>query len=356
MSKTRPGHFFENFWVGQSLVHGTPRTLSEGDRSLYIAFTGARHPLHCAAPLAAACGYPATPLHDFLVFNIGFGKTVPDISLNAVANLGYADLRFLRPVYPGDTLTADSTVIGLKQNSSGKNGVVYVRSTVRDQHGQDVLTWIRWVMVNKRNLAAPAPEPLIPELPESVPAERLAIPAFLRPGKLDPAATAGRDYWEDYRPGERIDNASGMTLDESDHTLATKLYQNPARLHFNAQAAGGKRLVYGGHVIAVCHALNYEGLENVLNVAAINAGAHCNPSYAGDTLYASTEVLEQWPLPGRNDLGALRLRLVGTKNIPAAEIRDRFAEQNGKPTYHPNVVLDLDYTVLMPRRTAMENR
>ena len=81
-------------------------------------------------------------------------------------------------------------------------------------------------------------------------------------------------------------------------------------------------------------------------IAAINAGTHCNPAFAGDTLYARTEVLDKWELQGRDDLGALRLRMLGMKNLTPAELSE--AKVGGK--YHPNVVLDLDYTVLMPRR------
>jgi 2-methylfumaryl-CoA hydratase len=65
---------------------------------------------------------------------------VPDVSLNAVANLGYAELRFHRPLVPGDTLRTRSEVIGLKENSNGKTGVVYVRSTATDQHGESPST------------------------------------------------------------------------------------------------------------------------------------------------------------------------------------------------------------------------
>jgi len=79
------------------------------------------------------------------------------------------------------------------------------------------------------------------------------------------------------------------------------------------------RLVYGGHVLSICRALSYEGLENALLIAAINAGTHANPSFAGDTLYCRHEVLEKWELAGRTDLGALRLRMLGLKNQPAAE-------------------------------------
>jgi 2-methylfumaryl-CoA hydratase len=348
--KPRPGRFFEDFRLGLRIVHPTPRTLTDGDAALYIALTGARQILASSAPAARALGYRDRPLDELLVFHVAFGKTVPDVSLNAVANLGYADVRFLAPCYAGDTLRAESEVIGLRENSSRKSGIVYVRSSAFNQAGDPVLTWVRWVMVNKRSDAA-APAPAVPELPPVVPAERLAVPAFLRAAAFDIALTGSSDLWDDYEAGERIDHPSGLTLDESDHTLATKLYQNNARVHFDALAmrksAFGRRLVYGGHVISVCRALAYDGLENALAIAAINGGSHVNPTFAGDTLYALTEVREKWRLPGRDDLGALRLRLLGLKDLPPGELAGPLPAGGGYPA---SVVLDLDYTVLMPRR------
>jgi len=204
-------------------------------------------------------------------------------------------------------------------------------------------------MVKKRDKTRAAPQMVIPEFHAFVKPERLVVHDFLDCREFEIGLTGGEWRWEDYMIGERIDHPAGMTLDESDHTFATRLYQNPARLHFDAHmmraSAFGRRLVYGGHVISVCRALSYEGLENALLIAAINAGSHCNPTFAGDTLYARTEVLDKWELPGRDDLGALRLRMIGTKNLPPAELSE--AKVDGK--YHADVVLDLDYTVLMPR-------
>jgi 2-methylfumaryl-CoA hydratase len=350
--KLRTGHFFEDFRLGERLVHPTPRTVGEGEAALYIALTGARHVVHSSRPVAHALGHRDRPLDDLLVFHVAFGKTVPDVSLNAVANLGYADVRFLAPVYPGDTLRAESEVIGLRENSNRRSGVVYVRSDACNQDGAKVLTWARWVMVHKRDADAAAPAAHVPELPREVSPDRLAVPAFLRGGSFETAATGVSDVWDDYAPGERIDHPGGMTLDETDHTLATRLYQNTARVHFDAHMMAStpfkRRLVYGGHVISVCRALSYDGLENVLAIAAVNAGSHTNPTFAGDTLYARTEVREKWALPGRSDVGALRLRLVGTKNLPPARLEGTTGA-DGKP--HPNVVLDFDYTVIMPRRS-----
>jgi 2-methylfumaryl-CoA hydratase len=344
--RPRDGFFFEDYAVGRRFSHATPRTLTAADESLYIALTGARNPVHCSVPLARALGHRDAPLDDLLVFNVAFGKTVPDISYNAVANLGYAGVRFAAPVYPGDTLACSSEVIGVKANSSGRNGVVYVRSCAHNQEGTEVLTWVRWVMVAARGTAAG--QPFVPELPAQVPAADFALPSQPLPDTLF-AATGSARCWEDYEPGMVIDHPGGMTIEEADHMMATRLYQNTARVHFDAFAARdtafGKRLVYGGHVISVCRALSYDGLENAFAVAAIHGGTHAQPTFAGDTLYCRHVVLAREEIAGRRDVGALRLRMLGVKNaalaaapVPAA------GEKNAA------VVLDLDYSVLVARR------
>jgi 2-methylfumaryl-CoA hydratase len=348
-SRPADGWFFEEFALGQRFAHATPRTITAGDCALYLALTGARQPVHCAETVARAMGHPSCPVDDLLVFHVAFGKTVHDISYNAIANLGYAGLRFLEPVYVGDTLTAQSEVIGLKQNSNGTSGVVYVGSRALNQHGREVLSWARWVMVAKRDHAAPAAAAVVPDLPRRVPVSQLAVPAFLRPAALAPEATGGARLWEDYDAGQSIDHPGGMTVEESDHMLATRLYQNTARVHFDAHAARanqfGRRLVYGGHVISLCRALSHDGLENAFAIAAIHGGSHANPTFAGDTIYARSVILERDPIPGRDDVGALRVRLIGAKNVklgdlptPAPGARD------------PAVVLDLDLTLLVPRK------
>lgn len=348
------GRYFEDFTIGETIVHATPRTITEGDAALYIALTGSRHIAHCAKPVAHSLGLKDKTIDDLLMFHIAFGKSVPDISVNAVANLGYAEVKFEHPVYAGDTLTTQTEVIGLKQNSSGKNGIVFVRSTSFNQNHKPVLSWVRWVMVHKNNLQAPAPETVIPELDTVVAVENLIIPDALDAKDFDLDVTGSERLWDDFEVGERLNHPAGMTVDDSDHTLATKLYQNNARLHFDdlmmQQSAFGKRLMYGGHVISICRALSYDGLENALFIAAINAGTHANPSFGGDTFYTWTEVLEKWSIPGRDDLGALRLRMVGLKNQTADSLESTHVDIDGKRQYHPNVVLDLDYTVLMPRK------
>ena len=134
-AKTSLGNFFEDFRLGQTIRHATPRTVTLGDVALYNGLFGARFAVQSSDVFAQKIGYPRSPLDDLLVFHVVFGKTVADISLNAVANLGYADCRFLKPVIPGATLTAVSEVIGLRENSNRKTGIVYVRSRGFDETG-----------------------------------------------------------------------------------------------------------------------------------------------------------------------------------------------------------------------------
>jgi len=346
--KTDPGRFFEDFRLGDVLAHATPRTVSEADATLYLALTGTRFAVNSADPFATALGFRRAPLDDFLAFHIVFGKTVPDVSINAVANLGYAGGVFGAPLYPGDTVTARSEVIGLRENSNRQTGTVYVRSEGFNQHGESLVDYVRWVMVRKRDAAAPAPTPVVPKLPEAVSPATLVVPPGLDLRGYDRILAGARQGWEDYAPGERIDHVDGMTIEEAEHAMATRLYQNTAKIHFNrhseAQGRFGKRLIYGGHVISLARALSFNGLANAFRIAALNGGRHVAPCFAGDTLYAWSEVLEKRPVAGRDDVGALRLRLVAAKDHPCADFPGRQGE-----AYHPAVVLDLDYWALMPR-------
>lgn len=353
--KTNPGNYFEDFQAGTRLVHAVPRTITEGDQSLYVGLTGDRFPLHCSAEFARSLGYRRETVNDLLTFHMVFGKTVNDVSLNAVANLGYAGVRFLEPVYPGDTVRSVTEVVGKKENKSGENGVVWVRSTGTNQRGAKVLEFYRWVMVNKRDPKTPTGANDNPVMPREVAPEDLVVPGGLSLDGYEPWAAGGRAWFEDYEKGEKIDHVDGMTLEESEHQIATRLYQNTAKVHFDQFQAENtrfkRRLVYGGHVISLVRSLSFNGLENTLAILAWNGGAHANPTFAGDTLYAWTEVLDRAELPGRTDVGALRLRLVGVKNLDLrAEPFPLKVEKDGKSVYHPNVVLDLDHWVLMPRR------
>lgn len=340
-NKTNAGRFFEGYAVGDVIRHAVPRTLSRGERALYHALYPARHALYSSDQFAQSCGLRGSPIDDMIVFHTVFGKTVPDISLNAVANLGYAEARFLKPVWAGDTLRSTSEVIGVKQNSNGKTGVVWVRTRGLNQHDDVVVEYVRWVMVRKNNLDAPAPQAVIPELSNVVPASELNVPAGLDFSTYDAELAGEAHRLGDYAAGEIIDHVDGVTVEEAEHMLATRLWQNTAKVHFDAtNRPDGKRLIYGGHVISMARALSFNGLANAQIIAGINSGTHANPCFAGDTIRAWSEVLDtaQTAMPG---VGAIRLRLVATKG-DAGVLRG----DDGK--YASDVLLDLDYWALMP--------
>ena len=342
MAKTNPGRFFEDYQMGQVLHHAVPRTVKMGERALYHALYPARHALYSSDQFAQACGLPFSPLDDMVAFHVVFGKTVPDVSLNAVANLGYAEGRWLAPVWPGDTLRSESEGIGLKQNSNGKTGVVYVRTRGMNQHDEVVMEYCRWVMVRKSNLDAPAPETVVPDLAKVVPADQLVLPQGLDFTGYDFTLAGEPHRLGDYEIGEKIDHVDGVTIEEAEHMLATRLWQNTAKVHFDATfRPDGQRLIYGGHVISMARALSFNGLANAQMVVGLNGGAHANPCFAGDTVKAWSEVLDKAETiaPG---VGAIRLRLVATKG------GNPFALKGDDGKYLPEVLLDLDYWALMP--------
>jgi 2-methylfumaryl-CoA hydratase len=342
MPEANRGRFFEDYTAGEVIRHAIPRTLSGGERALYHALYPARTAIYSADTFAQACGLRASPMDDLIGFHTVFGKTVPDVSLNAVANLGYAEGRWLRPVWPGDTLSAESEVIGLKQNSNGKSGIVWVRTTGRNQDGQAVLEYVRWVMVRTRTPGTTAPEPVLPTLKPHVDAKDLVIPDGLDFSSYDFTAAGEHHRLRDYTVGDVIDHVDGVTVEEAEHMLATRLWQNTAKVHFDASAReDGRRLIYGGHVISLARALSFNGLANAQMIVGLNGGAHANPCFAGDTVRAWSEVLETAGTaePG---VGAIRLRLVATRGAHPGQLRGA----DGK--YLNDILLDLDIWALIP--------
>ena len=351
-NKINMGNFFEDFSIGQKIIHPLPRTISEGDVSLYIAFTGSRFALHSSNEVAKQMGYDKRPIDDTLMFHLTFGKSVQDVSLNAIANLGYAEIAFPNPVYIGDTVSMTSDVIGLKENSNGKSGVVYVHSIGVNQNGDEVLNFKRWVMVHKKDKETSSGINEVPTFAKTTPIlDKINLPEIKC---VDTDSTGGKFFFEDYEAGERLNHPDGITVDNSDHTLATKLYQNNAKVHFNdhmmKSSPMGQRLMYGGIVISMARTLSFNGLQNAQNIYSINSGAHANPTYAGDTIYAYTEVLETIDHK-REDLGLLRLRTIAVTNQKSSEIENPKGE-DGK--YLKNVVLDLDYTVVIPKKKTQK--
>ncbi|MFN8638911.1 MAG: hypothetical protein U0360_05520 [Dehalococcoidia bacterium] len=245
------------------------------------------------------------------MFHMVFGKSVPDISTDAVANLGYADVRFEATVYPGDTVRAHTTVLGRRRSARGDTGVVGPHIRLQPaQRGS--AAFIRWVLMNKRDPSTATGVDDAPNSSRWTP-RRSTCPL---------SSTAGLLLERYRRPrvvGPRPASAStveGVAIEEAKPDGGPTLPEHGAGAPGAYALQGtrfGKRVIYGGHIISMARALGYNGLENAVRVLAFNGGTHSNPTFAGDTVFAWTDVIERIDL-GRPDAGALRLRLVGVKN------------------------------------------
>ena len=337
--------YFEDYKLDEVITHSIPRTITDGDVAIYLATTGSRFALNYSSKFSKSLGYESTPIDDILLFHIVFGRTVPDLSLNAIANLGYAGVKFLKPAYVGDTIKSKSKIIGLKENSNGKTGTVYVESVGENQKGEHVLSYFRWLMMRKKSNKTHLEKPTIPDLPEFVDEKEFIVPEKFDNKKWDPIITGSNAFFEDYNVGEEIHHLDGQTIEEAEHQIATRLYQNNARVHFNHHVEKdgrfGKRIIYGGYIISLARAISCNGFANGFRVAAIHSGRHSAPTFSGDTIYAWSRVLSKTTI--NDSIGALKIKTFASKN----DNKMSFPEGKKLPD---NIVLDLNYSILIPKK------
>tara|TARA_A100001015_G_C14966257_1_gene703081 strand:- start:371 stop:1402 length:1032 start_codon:yes stop_codon:yes gene_type:complete len=336
--------YFEDYSIGETIKHSVPRTVTEGDVSIYLSTTGSRFALNYSKEFAKDVGFKSMPIDDILLFHIVFGRTVPDLSLNAIANLGYAGVNFLQSVFIGDTLTAESKIVGLKENSNGKTGTVYVKSTGVNQKGEEVLTYYRWLMMRKRDFDIHLSEKTIPELPEKVPTNEFILPEKLNLKNWNSEITGSNSFYDDYSINEEIHHLDGQTIEEAEHQLATRLYQNNARVHFNQHVEEkgrfGKRIIYGGYIISLARAISCNGFANTIKICAIHSGKHSSPTFSGDTIYAWSKVLEKKVI--NENIGTLKIRTLASKNNSIMIFPDEKLPDN--------IVLDIVYSIIIPKK------
>ena len=344
MKKNFKSRYFEDYKLNEEINHSVPRTITDGDVAIYLSTTGSRFPLNYSAEFSKTLGLKKIPIDDILLFHLVFGRTVPDLSLNAIANLGYAGVKFHKPAFVGDTLNASSKIIGLKENSNGKTGTVYVESVGKNQNDEIVLTYYRWLMMRKRNEGMiKSFQNTIPDLPDKVKTKDFNIIENFDIDKWSSSVSGSSFYFNDYSEEEEIHHLDGQTIEEAEHQIATRLYQNNARVHFNQhiEKSGrfGKRIIYGGYIISLARAISCNGLANTFKLAAIHSGKHSAPTFAGDTIYAWSKILEKEII--HKNVGAMMIRTIASKNDSKMNFPD-------KKNLTDNIVLDLEYSVLIP--------
>jgi len=358
--RKKTGNFLEDFVPGQLFRHKGGKTVTEGLFTTFTEFSMTTNPLAKNARYARAYGFEGLVCPPGLVMLVAFSQTVEDVSENARANLEYIDMRFGAPVYVGDTLEVETKVIGVRPSTSRPNlGIVHVQSTARKNVGAEneavVLTWQRKVQVYKND---PKAELHAGEVePDGVECE-LWLPEY------DPSAdykalahlSSPDSYFEDLEPGTRIEHSRGRTM-TPEHIHMTAILDNTSQVHCNQymidldprQYVGGQLIIFGGIPFVLCLGLSCPDVgDNALGDLVYATGRHTAPLFAGDTVFAATDVLARRDHPTREDLGIVDTRLLGHKFVPEV---DEPQDDKAPSGWKKLEIFNLDRSLVLKRRS-----
>jgi 2-methylfumaryl-CoA hydratase len=321
--RKKTGHFLEDFEVGQLFRHKGGRTIGEGLHAHFTDFCYTTNPLHKNLRYAQAYGYDRLLVPPGLVMAVAFSQSVEDVSENARANLEYIDMRFGAPVHVGDTIETETTTLGVRPSTSRPElGVVHVQSVARKQTGEVVIAYQRKVQVFKGDPNATLREGQIDPKPVEV---RPVLPEYRSNAAYRDLAHLTNDdtYFEDFELGDTIEHSRARVMTE-EHIFLTGMLDNTSQVHCNQlmidrdpeRYLGGRLVVYGGIPFALCLGLSCPDVaDNSPCDLVYPTGRHTAPIFAGDTVFAATEIREKRDFPGREDLGVLAVTLRGHKFV-----------------------------------------
>jgi 2-methylfumaryl-CoA hydratase len=342
------GHVLEDFVPGTVFVHPRGLTFDRGMMLAYAQTFMEANPLYLNEAFAARQGYPSLPAAPHLVMNVALSLGVQNDSEKAIANLGYYDVRFLRPVYAGDTLFGRTRVVARKDRGVGKPGIVTIETLAHNQVGKVAVQYTRKIFV-PRGGAGPIDEAARAEARAEFPyVERpiLKIPVPDPQAFAHAGVTTAATLLDSFTPGEVIVHANGRTITD-EHVQWTYRVMNTHPLHYDRLYSmsrqgpmSGEPIVYGGLVFAWLLGLaSRDVTENAIWDLGYHDGYHTQPAFAGDTIAALTRVLSVEEVStsdaGPPDAGVVRMQLIGVKNLRAQEALDRygaelFALESGK--------------------------
>ena len=322
--RKKRGNFLEDFRVGQLFRHKVGKTVTEGLFNAFTEFGMTTNPLSKNLRYAQRYGFRSLVAPPGLVMNIVFSQSVEDISENARANLEYRDMRFGTPVYIGDTIEVETTILGVQPSSREPDrGVVHVQTTGRNQNGEVVLTFQRKVQIWKGDSEAKVEAAALSDVPTVL--CELALPAYDVSERYSELAhlTNADTYFEDFTPGDTIEHSRGRTVTTT-HMELTAMLDNTSQVHSNQylidqnpqKYIGGQLIVYGGIPFNLCLGLSCPDVgDNALGDICYVTGRHTGPVFVGDTVFASTEITDKRDYPGRPDLGTVATILRGHKFV-----------------------------------------
>lgn len=336
------GRYLEDFGPGTVFEHPRGLTLEGGvARSFAAAFLNA-NPLYLNDEYARAHGFPASPVCPQLVFNLVLSLGVQNDSEKAMANLGYYNAQFLRPVYPGDTLRALTRVHDCRARGEGQPGIVHIHTLGLNLASEVVLQYERKIMVPPSGKTAgkrPAGRPETASFPWQEDG-RVELP--VTDGPYPAGLTGSESYIENFEPGDIIVHEHGRTITD-EHMQWTCLVGNTHPLHTDriySTALGGpmsgEPIVYGGLVFAWLEGLASRDIsENALWQLGFTEGYHTQPVQAGDTVAALSRILAIDPGPPGVEAEILTVQLIGVKNVSGRKAledhgADLFIKENDK--------------------------
>jgi 2-methylfumaryl-CoA hydratase len=359
------GRYLDEFVPGQVFVHPRGYTFERGPMLDFARVFMQCNPLYLNLEYAKAHGFSDLPASPQMVFNVVLSLGVHNDSEKAIANLGYYNVQFLRPVYPGDTLRGYTQVVDRKARGEDKPGIVLIRTLGVNQHHQVVLQYERKIMVGYRGDRLPTtPAPTTPvEFPwVEHPVAELPINAGNYPAQL----TGPNTYFEDYSLGDLIVHTNGRTITD-EHMAWTYRVGNTHPLHFDrvystglSGKMSGEPIVYGGLVFAWLEGLASRDVsENALWELGFTEGYHTQPAVSGDTVAALSRVVATEALPNSDAAGIVTFQFIGVKNISAAAAletygADLFIKENDKQKLNKekinHKIFEIERRLLIKRR------
>jgi 2-methylfumaryl-CoA hydratase len=288
------------------------------------------NPLYLNCQYARELGFADLPASPQMVFNVTLSLGVQNDSEKAIANLGYYQVQFLSPVYPGDTLRAFTKVLERKDRGADKPGITHIRTVGVNQDNVVVLQYERKILVGRRGDRRPTTP--APEVTVEFPGEDAPVVQLPLSGKPVPSGLTGPDtYFENFASGDIIVHANGRTITE-EHMALTYLVGNSHPLHFDrlfstslSGKMSGEPIVYGGLVFAWLEGLASRDVsEQAVWELGFTEGYHTQPAFAGDTVGALTRILAVEDVPGVDTCGLVSMQMIGVKNMTAAAALEKY--------------------------------
>jgi 2-methylfumaryl-CoA hydratase len=364
---TRYGRRLGEFTPGQILVHPRGLTIDRSQARWFAQTFLQANPLYLNVEFARRHGFDCCPLSPQHVFNVVLSLGVQNNSEQAIANLGYYDAAFLRPVYPGDTLRALSMVLEKRVRGAGKPGIVTVRTVGLNQRDEAVVKYARKILI------PPGGEPNGDEnIPHRFPwPEETSVELPLSLGPYPGGLTGSKTYLSDFSRGEILLHFGGRTVTD-EHLAWSYGVGNTHPLHmdelYSSSLSGpmsGKPIVFGGLVFSWLEGLaSRDTTENALWDLGFTEGYHTQPTKSGDTLTALSRVLEVGDADPINGAGIVTFQLIGLKNIGSAEGLARYGEALFRKEHEKkhageekisHKVFEIERRVLIKRRPEAHN-